>query len=563
MIRSAWGELRGYLDRPVRRLSLLAVVSFVSGVAEAFVFVLVVSASARVVGNTAGSGLLSSLPEVAPSTMLLVAAALGLSVIVLHWVSSVLTAELATEVHVSAQHRLVDAFVGATWNVQSSESSGLLQESLTVQTSQAAQYAFAVLGMLAAGLQTLVLLGTAFVVQPLMALVVVTSGTLLLGVLRPFTRLMSERARGTVRAHTEFTGEVSRTARMAMEVRAFGVGEPVAEHLRRVSTDAGARSAKVRRLARFSRTIYRDVAVLLLVAAVFTMSTVSGIDPVSFGSVVLLVVRAVNSAQSVYESVVQQRELAPYLSDLGDRVARLEASAEQVGDRSLDGVRTLDLHDVGYTYEPGEWALRHVDLSVVAGEVIGVVGPSGGGKSTLVQLLTRLRRPTEGSILVNGVSHSEFDATSWASAVAVVPQEPDLMEASVAENIAFWRSGLSRAEIEDAARKAHVFDDITQLPQGFDARLGPDGQGLSGGQKQRVAIARALVGRPSLLVLDEPTSALDGVTEALLRETLRALKGSVTVIVVAHRPSTLEVCDRIVTIESGSVVADVRVAEDR
>lgn len=558
MARSAWSELRGYLCHPLRRMLLLSVIAMLSGLAEAFVLVLVVASSVRVVTNRFGTDVLSVLPDMTPSTMLLVAALLGASVVALHWWSSVLTAALATEVQVAVQHRLIGAFLGARWSAQSGESTGLLQESVTVQASQAAQFSFAVLNGVGAALQTLVLLATALVVSPLLALVVVGTGVVLVVVLRPFTRSMTRRAAGHVRAHSDFTGEVSRLVRMAMEFRAFGVGPAVAEHLRLVSSEAGDRSELVRRLGRFSRTIYRDVAMLLLVAAVFVMTSIADLDLVAFGSVVLLVVRAVNSAQSAYESAVQRRELAPYLADIGSRAERLESDAEPIGERSLGHIDVIELRDVGYGYVPGEWAVRHLDLRVVAGEVVGVVGPSGGGKSTLVQLLTRLRRPEEGTITVNGIPYGEISEVDWAAMVALVPQEPDLMEASVADNIVFWRSGVTRADVEEAARQAHISGEILQLPSGFDTELGADGQGLSGGQKQRIAIARALAARPCLLVLDEPTSALDGVTEALIRDTIGALRGSVTVIVVAHRPSTLEVCDRIVTIDAGAVVNDVQ-----
>ncbi len=153
--------------------------------------------------------------------------------------------------------------------------------------------------------------------------------------------------------------------------------------------------------------------------------------------------------------------------------------------------------------------------------------------------------------MVNGREAVDYRADDWFSDLALVPQEPHLIEGTVADNIRFFRPGLSDAQVEGAARKANVHDDIKSWPEGYQTPVGERGGTLSGGQRQRVALARALVAEPSLLVLDEPTSALDMRSEALVREALEALKGDVTVVIVAHRLSTLAVCDRIMVFADG------------
>ncbi len=182
-----------------------------------------------------------------------------------------------------------------------------------------------------------------------------------------------------------------------------------------------------------------------------------------------------------------------------------------------------------------------------------MIGHSGAGKSTLVQLLLRLRHPTTGRILVDGVDYTEFTDASWAKVLGFVPQEPSLTEGTIAENIDFGR-GLPEDVIERAARDAHVEADVLGMEGGFAHELGPRGAGLSGGQKQRVAIARALAADPSLLVLDEPTSALDPRSEQLLVETLSSLKGRTTMVIVAHRLRTVRMCDRLAVFEQGRIV---------
>mgnify|MGYP001812607483 CR=1 FL=1 len=255
----------------------------------------------------------------------------------------------------------------------------------------------------------------------------------------------------------------------------------------------------------------------------------------------------------VQSSLQQISELAPNLAKLDDRVRQLEATRDQPGSVDRTGFDVIELRDVGYSYDDRTPAISAIDLTIRRGEVLGIIGPSGSGKSTLLQVLLRLRLPTTGEVLLDGLDYTEISAAAWTRLVAVVPQEPQLIEASIADNIAFLRPDVSRVDAERAAEAAHIAGEIRELDDGFDTALGPRGSGLSGGQKQRVAFARALAGNPQLLILDEPTSALDAESERRVRETIAELKGRVTLVIVAHRSSTLEVCDRVVSMAAGRV----------
>jgi ATP-binding cassette, subfamily B, bacterial len=186
--------------------------------------------------------------------------------------------------------------------------------------------------------------------------------------------------------------------------------------------------------------------------------------------------------------------------------------------------------------------------------VIGVVGPSGGGKSTLVQLLLNLRDPQEGQILADGRDISQFDKAEWARKVTFVPQAAHLIAGSIADNIRFLRDDVTDEQVEQAARLAYLHDDVMGFPERYERPVGEQGGHLSGGQQQRLCIARALVEQPDVLILDEPTSALDVKSEHLIRTTLLELKQRMTVIIIAHRLSTLDICDRIMVIRDGRLV---------
>ncbi len=229
---------------------------------------------------------------------------------------------------------------------------------------------------------------------------------------------------------------------------------------------------------------------------------------------------------------------------------------ERPGARALERVREgVEFRDVGFSYEdrPDAPVLRHVSFSVKAGQVVAIVGHSGAGKTTLVNLIPRFYDVTEGGVFMDGVDIRDVTLASLRDQIALVTQETVLFDETVAANIAYGAPSASRAEIEAAARAAHAHDFITQLEGGYDARIGERGQRLSGGQRQRLAIARALLTNAPLLILDEATSALDSESEQLVQDALVNLMRNRTTFVIAHRLSTVRNADLIIALDNGAV----------
>jgi ATP-binding cassette subfamily B protein/ATP-binding cassette subfamily C protein/ATP-binding cassette subfamily B multidrug efflux pump len=213
------------------------------------------------------------------------------------------------------------------------------------------------------------------------------------------------------------------------------------------------------------------------------------------------------------------------------------------GEIRIEGLR--------FGYDPARPVLLDLDLQIAAGSFVGIVGHTGSGKSTLLALLLRFYTVQQGRIRIDGQPLEALPDAAYRDAVGLVPQEPYLLAASAAENIAMGRPGINREGVEAAARAARAHDFIATLPQGYDTPLGEGGARVSAGQKQLIAMARALAGQPCLLFLDEATSHIDSATERQIGEALAALRGRVTVVAIAHRLSTIRAADQILVLNHG------------
>ena len=234
---------------------------------------------------------------------------------------------------------------------------------------------------------------------------------------------------------------------------------------------------------------------------------------------------------------------------------RTEPAMQDAPDaRALSRVEgRIDVDHVSFAYQDDLAVLHDVDLHIRPGETVAVVGPSGGGKSTLCQLIPRFYDVTEGAIRIDGNDVRDVTQESLRQNVGVVQQEVFLFAASVLENIRYGRPGATEEEVAEAAKLAEIYDDIVAMPDGFNTYVGERGTLLSGGQKQRISIARIFLKNPPVLILDEATSALDSVTEAKLQETFEKLSQGRTTIIIAHRLSTVRNADRIAVVEDGRI----------
>jgi subfamily B ATP-binding cassette protein MsbA len=275
-------------------------------------------------------------------------------------------------------------------------------------------------------------------------------------------------------------------------------------------------------------------------------------DFVAFLAISSMAYRPIKNLMRLWTAVQDALPAAARVFELLDLP---EETADRPGARALvrvaHGIRYRDVH-FSYGREP---VLCGVDLDIRAGEVVALVGRTGAGKSTMADLLLRFHDPQRGSVEIDGIDLRDVRRESLRQLIGVVSQDPFLFDTTLLENIRYGRPGASLEEIVDAARAAHAHEFIEKLPLGYETLAGDLGVQLSGGQRQRITIARALIRDPQILIFDEATSALDAKAEQVVQDAIRTLMRGRTVLVIAHRLSTVQNADRIAVLDAGRIAA--------
>jgi len=395
-----------------------------------------------------------------------------------------------------------------------------------------------------------ILLAATFLVNAPAALITLMSVLVLAVAIRPLGQLIRRQAARSIKEEQHLATGVAEVTRSLLEIRAFGVEPAVQGRLMASAVDTARSWHRVNFSSQTANAVYQAAALALILGGIAVLGRGSPGQLAGLGTVVLILIRAFAYGQQLQAQLAALQGASPAVLLLDDALRSLPATTETPATHAVPRpFSRLQLRGIGYWYHRDQTVLKGFDMVVGAGDVIGLRGPSGTGKTTLLHLLLGLRMPREGTFNVDGVDISTINRRAWSTAVGFVPQEPMLIEGSIAENIRFFRSGLSDGQVQGAALRAGLGPDLAGWPEGLARLVGQRRHGVSGGQRQRITIARALAGDPVILLMDEPTSSLDEEAERVILETLQALKGQLTVVVAAHRVSTLALCDRIVDLD--------------
>ncbi len=395
-------------------------------------------------------------------------------------------------------------------------------------------------------------------ISPLMTFYTLIGGGVLLFFVRPFLRRTRDTGAHMAAAEKDISQFLGEHIIGMKSLKAAGAEQKALTTARSILLSLRTFHIKMVLIRSINTSLFQPFSIVFISILFLLMYKTPGFSILSFGAALYLIQKIFVYLESLQSSLHSIVELVPYAEQVSSYKKNLIVATEEKhsGTKPFLFQKELNFANLSFGYKENETVLSGVDFTIKRGETAGIVGPSGAGKTSVADLLLRLFVPNQGGISVDGVSISEIPLEEWRSHIGYVSQDVFLLNTSIADNIRFYRDGLSEEDIIEAAKQANIYDTIAKLPEGFETVVGDRGVMLSGGQRQRIALARALAQKPDILILDEATSALDHESEKLIQDSIRALHGKVTVVIIAHRPSTVADADHIIVLDSGRVVEE-------
>lgn len=407
-------------------------------------------------------------------------------------------------------------------------------------------------------LTLIALIGVMVSKDALLSLVILVVAPPLLIGLRYISKRLRSATRDAIVLNSRVLGATQETIQGMAIVKAFTMEKQLEEKVNEVIKSAEGRANRIARLTERTAPLtetFAGLAISSVLAYAAFRSIYGGVAPGAFFSFVTALLMAYDPARRLARLQVQMEQAtvnARMIYELLD-LQPLQRDKPDAGELTVANA-TIELRNVSFGYNKENSILRNVSFVAEGGKTTALVGPSGAGKSTIISLIPRFYDPLEGQILVDGQNIADVKKASLRHHIAYVSQQPYLFEGTIRDNIRYGRPDATDAEIEDAARQAYAHDFIMAQPMGYDTPVGENGMSLSGGQRQRLSIARALVRNAAILLLDEATSALDTESESYVQKALETTMNGRTVIVIAHRLSTVVRADKIVVMHDGQVL---------
>jgi ATP-binding cassette subfamily C protein len=450
--------------------------------------------------------------------------------------------------------RLLRALLAARWGYFTRQPAGHAANAMASEAGRAAQSYYFLSQVLTGLVEAAAGLAVAIAVSWEVTSLALVAGAVSVLALNAFTRMAGRAGRKQTTVLRSLIGQLTDGLGVVKLLKATGreslIGPLLAQDTERLH-----RALRRQVLAKEGlRALQEPILVGFACVGLYAGTTLAGMAKSTVLMLVIVFARtlsSMNTVQRKYQHLtVDQSALAAILGTISAAEEQAEPATGSV-EPTLD--RAISLRRVRHAYE-GPPVFDDLSLEIPAGRITAIIGPSGAGKTTIVDLMAGLVQPEAGEVLIDGVSLKEIDLHRWRHSLGYVPQETLLFHSDVRTNVTLGDPELSDADVEWALREAGAWEFVASNPEGLDASVGERGNLLSGGQRQRIAIARALVHHPKLIVLDEATAALDPETEAAVWATVSKLRGKTTVVAISHQPALTGVADRIYRIENGRAV---------
>ena len=409
-------------------------------------------------------------------------------------------------------------------------------------------------------LTLIALIGVMVSKDAVLSLIVFVVAPPLIFALRYVSRRLRSATRESIELNSHVLGAMQETIQGIAIVKAFTMEDQLGRKVEDLISQAENRANRIARLTERTAPLtetFAGFAISSVLAYAAFRSIYDGVPPGAFFAFVTALLLAYDPARRLARLQVQMERAVVNARMIYALLDQAPLQRDKPGAKDLVVTEArIELRGVSFSYASGDPILRRVDLVAAGGKTTALVGPSGAGKSTIISLIPRFYDPSEGSILIDGQDISEVTKASLRRHLAYVSQQPYLFEGTIRDNIRYGRPEATDTEVEEAATLAHAHDFILAQPFGYETPVGENGVTLSGGQRQRLSIARALVRKAPILLLDEATSALDNESEAAVQKALETAMSGRTVLVIAHRLSTVVNADKIIVMHEGRVVEE-------
>lgn len=471
------------------------------------------------------------------------------------FITQYLTAKVAADYQATTSAELFRAMLAADWPYLSTQRVGYLDQVLTTDIN----YASAIVTYI--GTFILIFVNLAIYslitinISPVIAVLALVSGAFVLIVFKPLFYRNKRFSDRNVAAQKELAHFVNESVIGMKTIKSLSVGERALERGAALFERMRRLFMKIVSLKIFINVAMQPMSIFFVLGVFAYFYKTNALNFVSFAVVVYAIGKVFASIQIAQSQLHILSSYVPHLvSVLKYRAEVMNRREVDTGTKQFSFRRELELRGVGFSYDGTSPTLSGVSFAVKKGTMVGLIGPSGAGKTTIVDLLLRLLIPHRGAIAMDGEDIASVSLREWRTHVGYVSQDIFLLNDTIENNIRFYDDRVSDEDIAYAVRMANVDAFINTQPNGLRTVVGERGMLLSGGQRQRIVLARALARKPDLLILDEATSALDNESEALIQDSIKALKGETTVMVVAHRLSTVAISDQLIVLESGKII---------